>query len=223
MRIGIIGAGWLGGTVGGGWAKAGHDVLFSSRHPDKLTAMVGELGPHASAGAPAEAAAFGEVVLIATPYGELDKVGHHLGGALQGKIVLDACNPYPPDPEPFRREIETAGVAVSTAKYLPGARLVRVFSAVDATAVEASAAGRGAKLGVPLASDDDDALRVAEQLVRDAGCEPVVVGDLAAARSFQRGGPGFRANTDGATLRRRLGLPNGNRRATGAPSNHSSI
>lgn len=207
MRIGVIGAGWLGGTVGAVLSKAGHEVFFSARRPDKLAAMVRELGPNASAGAPAEAAAFGEVVLIATPYGELEKIGRELGGALRGKIVLDACNPYPPDPEPFRREIEKAGVAISTAKYFPGARLVRVFSAVDATSVEASAAGRGAKLGVPLASDDDDALRVAEQLVRDAGCEPVVVGDLAAARSFQRGGPGFRANTRAPALRRRLGLP----------------
>ena len=120
MRIGVIGAGWLGGTVGGAWAKAGHEVLFSSRHPDKLAAMVRELGPHASAGTPAEAAAFGEVVLIATPYGELETIGRDLGDALKGKIVLDACNPYPPDPEAFRREIETAGVAVSTAKYSAG-------------------------------------------------------------------------------------------------------
>jgi predicted dinucleotide-binding enzyme len=206
MRIGVIGAGWLGGTVGGVWAKAGHEVLFSSRHPDKLASMLVELGPRASAGTPAEAAAFGEVVLIATPFGELETIGRELGGALKGKIVLDACNPYPPDREAFRREIETAGVAVSTAKYLPGARLVRAFSAVDATSVEASVAGRGARLGVPLASDDEEALRIAERLVRDAGCEPVVVGDLAAARSFQRGGPGFRANTSAPALRRRLGL-----------------
>jgi len=210
MRIGVIGAGWLGGTVGGVWAKAGREVLFSSRHPDQLAAMVRELGPCASAGTPAEAAAFGEVVLIATPYGALEKISHELGGALKGKIVLDACNPYPPDPEAFRREIETAGVAVSTAKYLPGVRLVRAFSAVDATSVEASAAGRGAKLGVPLASDDEEALRGAERLVRDAGCEPVVVGDLAAARSFQRGGPGFRANTSAPALRKQLGLPTAN-------------
>jgi len=207
MRIGLIGAGWLGGAVGGVWAKAGHEVLFSSRHPDKLAAMVRELGPRASAGTPSEAAAFGEVVLIATPYGALEAIGRDLGGALKGKIVFDACNPYPPDPGVFRRAIETAGVAVSTAKYLPGARLVRAFSAVDANSVEASAAGRGAKLGVPLASDDEEALRVAERLVRDAGCEPVVVGDLAAARSFQRGGPGFRANTSAPALRKRLGLP----------------
>ena len=90
MRIGVIGAGWLGGTVGGVWAKAGHEVLFSSRHPDKLAAMVRELGPRASAGTPAEAAAFGEVVLIAAPYGELETIGRDLGGALKGKIVLDA-------------------------------------------------------------------------------------------------------------------------------------
>ena len=127
--------------------------------------------------------------------------------ALKGKIALDACNPYPPDPEAFRRDIEQAGVALSTAKYLPGVRLVRAFSAVEATSVEASAAGRSARLGVPIASDDKDALRVAERLVRDAGCEPVVVGDLAAARSFQRGGPGFRANASAPALRRRLGLP----------------
>jgi predicted dinucleotide-binding enzyme len=133
MRIGVIGAGWLGGTVGGVWANAGHEVLFSSRHPAKLAAMVRELGPRASAGTPAEAAAFGAVVLIAMPYRELETIGRDLGGALLGKVVLDACNPYPPDPESLRREIEKAGVAVSTAKYFPGARLVRAFSAVDAT------------------------------------------------------------------------------------------
>lgn len=60
-----------------------------------------------------------------------------------------------------------------------------------------------------LAGDDAEAVRVAAQLVRDAGCEPVLVGDLAAASSFQRGGPGFRANTTAPELRRLLGLPEG--------------
>jgi len=83
---------------------------------------------------------------------------------------------------------------------------VRAFSAVDATAIEASAAGRGERLGVPLASDDLEAMQVAEQLVRDAGCDPVTVGDLASARRFQRGGAGFRAHLGAAELRRALGL-----------------
>lgn len=204
MRIGIIGAGWLGGTVGHAWVETGHEVCFSSRHPERLGAMVRALGPRASAGTLAEASAFGEAVLIAVPYRALQDIGRDLHVMLKGKIVLDACNPYPPDPEPFRREIEAEGVALATARYLPDTRLVRAFSAVDATDVGASAVGRGEKLGVPLASDDAGALEIVEQLVRDAGCAPLVVGGLADARCFQRGGPGFRANTSLAQLRRLL-------------------
>ena len=91
-------------------------------------------------------------------------------------------------------------------RLLPGTCLVRAFSAVDATAVEASAAGRGERLGVPIAGEDPGALQTAEQLVRDAGCDPVVTGDLATARRFQRGGAGFRAHETAPELRRSLGL-----------------
>jgi predicted dinucleotide-binding enzyme len=89
---------------------------------------------------------------------------------------------------------------------LPGTRIVRAFSAVDATAVEASFKRADRKLGVPIASDDAEALILAARLVRDAGCEPVEVGKLADARGFQRGGAGFRANTTAPDLRRLLGL-----------------
>ena len=80
---------------------------------------------------------------------------------------------------------------------------MRAFSAVDATAIEASAAGRGQRL---IASDDQEALQVAEQLVRDAGCDPVAVDGFTAARRFQRGGAGFRAHLGEAELRRALEL-----------------
>ena len=207
MNIGIIGAGWLGGTVGRCWVRAGHDVLFSSREPAKHVALARHLGPHARAGAFRDAAVFGEVVLIAIPYGALPAIAQEPADLLVDKIVLDACNPYLPDPAPFRQAIEQEGVALATARLLPGAGVVRAFSAVDAASVEASAEGSGTRLGVPIAADDAEALAVVAQLVLDAGCEPVVVGGLADARSFQRGGAGFRANTDAADLRRRLGLP----------------
>lgn len=207
MNIGIIGAGWLGGTVGRCWVRAGHEVLFSSRDPTKHAALAHRLGPLARAGSFHDAAVFGEAVLIAIPYGALPSLAQELAEPLGGKIVLDACNLYQPDPAPFRQAIEYEGVALATARLLPGACMVRAFSAVDATSVEESAEGSGARLGVPIAADDAEALTIAAQLVRDAGCEPVVVGGLADARSFQRGGPGFRANTDAADLRRRLGLP----------------
>ncbi|MNE66954.1 hypothetical protein D3C80_1625370 [compost metagenome] len=84
---------------------------------------------------------------------------------------------------------------------------MRAFSATDATSINASSRRDGEKLGVPLASNDAQALQVAAQLVRDVGSEPVITGDLASARTFQRGGPGFRANTDASALRKLLGLP----------------
>ena len=128
---------------------------------------------------------------------------------LRGKIVLDACNPSSGSGSALARDAQANGVGQTSAKYLPGTRLVRAFSAVDATAVAASAGRQSGKLGVPLAGDDAQAVRAAAQLVRDAGCEPVVVGNLAAATRFQRGGPGFRASTTAPELRRLLGVPEG--------------
>ncbi|WNG26862.1 NADPH-dependent F420 reductase [Cystobacter fuscus] len=207
MRIGIIGAGWLGGTVGRLWVQAGHEVLFSSRHPEQLVSMTRPLGPRASVGTPRQAAEFGPVVLIAVPYEALPRLGSDLREALRGKIVLDACNPPPGSDGALAREAQANGVGPTSAKYLPGTRLVRAFSAVDATAIEASAGRRSGKLAVPIAGDDTQAVQVAAWLVLDVGCEPLVVGNLAAATRFQRGGPGFRANTTMTELRRRLGLP----------------
>jgi predicted dinucleotide-binding enzyme len=207
VRIGVIGAGSLGGTVGSVLVKAGHEVKFSSRHPEELVSMTRELGPRASIGTPREAAEFGTVLLFAVPYEALPELGRDLQEAIRGKIVLDACNAR--GESPVAKEAETNGVGPTSAKLLPGTRLVRAFSAVDATAVDASFKGGTDKLGVPLASDDAEALQVVAQLVRDAGCEPVIVGNLAAGKKFERGSPGFRANTTAAKLRQILGLAEG--------------
>lgn len=200
LRIGVIGAGWLGGTVGRCWVKAGHEVLFSTRHPDELEAWVKPLGPRASCGTPQQAAEFGDILLIAVPYEAIPELAKTLGAQMRGKIVLDACNPSASSNSALAKEALANGAAVTTAKYLAGARVVRAFSAVDATSVEASFSASDDKLGVPIASDDVTALQVVAQLVRDAGCAPVVVGNLAQAVSFQRGGPGFRANTSEANV-----------------------
>ena len=206
MRLAVIGAGSLGGTVGKLWVRAGHEVMFSSRHPDELVPMTHQLGSRASTGTPLQAAEFGTVLLFAVPYEALAILGRDLQEAMRGKIVLDACNPGSGSADPLAREAEANGVGPTSAKLLPGTRLVRAFSAVDATAVAASAGRSSDKLGVPLAGNDARAVQIAAQLVLDAGCEPVIVGDLAAARSFQRGNPAFRANTTAPELRRLLGI-----------------
>jgi len=205
MRIGVIGEGSLGGAVGSVLVKVGHEVKFSSRHPDELVAMARELGPRASVGTPQEAAEFGSVLLIAVPYEALPELGRDLKDAIRGKIVLDACNAW--NSTAIEKEAEANGNGPTSAKLLAGTRLVRAFSAVDATQIKASFNRQKEKLGVPLASDDADAMQVAAQLVRDAGCEPVIVGNLAEGRKFDRGSPGFRANTTAAELRRLLGVP----------------
>jgi predicted dinucleotide-binding enzyme len=205
LRIGVIGSGWLGGTVGRIWVGAGHEVFFSSLHPEELEGMVRSLGRRAQAGSATEAAAFGTVLLFAVPYEALPQLGRDLAPRLAGKIALDACNPVAGANSALAREAETRGVAETSARLLSPARYVRVFSAVDATAIAASADGSGPRLGVPLASNDAEALKVAAQLVRDVRCDPVPVRDLAAARTFQRGGPAFRANATAPRLRRLLG------------------
>jgi len=206
MRIGVIGAGALGGTVGRVLVKAGHEVKFSSRHPEELAAMVRELGPRASTGTPREAAEFGTVLLFAVPYEALPQLGRDLKDDIRGKVVLDACNASSKTDSALAREVQTTGAGLTSAKPLPNTRLVRAFSAVDATQVEASFKHDREKLGVPLAGDDAEAVQIAAQLVRDAGCEPVIVGNLAACKSFDRDGPGWRANTTAPNLRHLLGL-----------------
>jgi len=207
MRLGVIGAGSLGGTVGRLWVAAGHEVMFNSLHPEELRSMTRELGIRASVGSALEAARYATAILFAVPYSALPQLGIDLQDALRGKVVLDACNPAPGTADALSREGEARGVGAMSARLLPGTRLVRAFSAVDATAIAASSRRRSDILGVPLAGDDAQAVATASQLVRDARCEPVVAGDLSASRSFQRGGPGFRANTDAPALRRLLGLP----------------
>jgi predicted dinucleotide-binding enzyme len=204
VRIGVIGAGTLGGTVGSVLVKAGHEVKFSSRHPEELVSMTKELGPRASSGTPREAAEFGTVLLFAVPYEALPQLGRDLQEVIRGKIVIDACNAR--GESPIAKEAEANGVGPTSAKLLSGTRVVRAFSAVDATAVDASFKGSADKLGVPLASDDVEAMQIVAQLVRDAGCEPVIVGNLAAGKKFERGNPGFRANTTAAKLRQILGI-----------------
>ena len=125
LRIGVIGAGWQGGTVGRLWVGAGHEVMFSSRNLERVRADIAGLGARATAGTPQQAAAFGSVLLLATPYDALPELGRDLADELRGKIVLDACNPSPGSGSALAREAESIGVGVMSARLLPGTRLVR--------------------------------------------------------------------------------------------------
>jgi predicted dinucleotide-binding enzyme len=207
VPIGIIGSGHIGGTIGGLWVKAGHPVLFSSRHPEELKDLIAGLGPLARAGTVSQAIDFGTVLFIAVPYGALPQVGQENRAALKGKIVLDAGNASSGrDGAAIADEVEHNGIGVTSQKYLPGTRVVRAFNTLSYMIFAREANRPDPKLAIPIAGDDPEAVRVAAQLVRDAGFEPVIVGKLADARKFQRGEAGYGQSVTAAELRQKLSL-----------------
>lgn len=206
LKIGIIGTGRIGGALAEHWAKAGHELMISSRHPEELRPLAARLGAKVRVGTPAEAAAFGEVLLISVPYGALPQVGRDYAAQMQGKVVLETGNPFPSRDGEMAGPARAKGTGVASAEYLPGVRLVRAFTSVPHTAVQGEAHRPGERIGIPLAADDPAALKLAERLVRDAGFEPVVVGGLARAREFDAGTPVFGRAMTAAELRQALGL-----------------
>ena len=207
LKIGIIGAGHIGGTLASLWVKAGHEVLLSSRHPEQLQGLARSLGPRARAGTPREAALFGNVVLISVPYGALPQIGRDLRTELSGKIVLDTGNPYPQRDGDMAVEARRKGTGVSSTEFLPGVRLVRAFNAINSGDLASEAHRSGERIAIPLAGDDTQALEAAQRLVRDAGFEPVVVGPLARAREFDVGTAVYTRLMTAAQLRQALRLP----------------
>jgi predicted dinucleotide-binding enzyme len=206
LKIALIGAGHIGGTLASLWVKAGHEVLLSSRHPDELKSLARSLGPKARVGTPHDAAVFGDVVLISVPYGALPQIGRDLAHELAGKIVLDTGNPYPDRDGEMANEARRKGTGVASSEFLPGVRLVRAFNAINSTDLASEAHRAGEPVAIPLAGDDKEALAVAQTLVRDAGFEPVVVGPLSRAKEFDVGTRVYVKLMTAPQLRQALGL-----------------
>ena len=206
-RIGVIGSGNIGGTIGGLWVKKGHPVLFSSRHPEELKDMVVKLGSLAQAGTVEQAVAFGDVLFIAVPYGAIPQIGKDYSAKMKGKVMLDACNAVSSRDGAIADEVEKNGIGVTTQKYFPGVRIVRAFNTMSYMVFAREANRPDPKLAIPIAGDDQQALQAAAALVRDAGFYAVTVGTLADARRFQRGQPGYGQQVNAVELKQKLSLP----------------
>lgn len=182
MRIGIIGAGNVGGTLGRGWARAGHEVLFGVRdasHP-KVVQLLEEKG--ARAGTVAEAAAFGEVVVLATPWEDTESAIRSAGG-LAGKILFDCTNPLAPQLAGLTLGHETSG-GEQVAAWAPGARVVKVFNTTGANNMANPRFPEGAAT-MFYCGDDPDAKAAAARLAADLGFDPVDAGALSQARLLE--------------------------------------
>ena len=188
LKIGTVGSGRVGAALGGAWVKAGHTVMFSSLDLAHDKELAASLGPNARAGTSREAAAFGEVLLVSVPYGALPSVGKELADLIKGKIVIDTCNPFPSRDGEIANWAREKGAGLASAELLPGARIVRTFNAVSYSQM-AAASQRSERMAMPMASDDAEAVKVASQLVRDVGYEPVLVGPLVMGRHLMPGTP----------------------------------
>jgi 8-hydroxy-5-deazaflavin:NADPH oxidoreductase len=181
MRIGIIGAGRIGGNAAKLFAKAGHELLVSfARDQARLESLAAEIGGRA--GSPREAAEFGEVVMLSAPWRLLDDVLAQ-AGPLDGRIVIDTTNQYGRD---GWEDLGGRTAAQVNAARMPGARYTKAFNTLT-SGFQAEAAGRTGpdRVVMFLCGDDEDAKRIVAGLIDDAGFTPVDMGGTADAAPME--------------------------------------
>lgn len=178
MRIGILGTGNVGGTLGRGWAAAGHEVMFGSREPQgaKAQAAVSAAGATASAGTSQQAVSFGEVIAIALPWSAVEGVLSGITG-WTGKVVIDAVNRFGPS-------ASGRSVAQDIAALAEGAHVVKAFNATGNNVMGNPHFG-GQRADLFIAGDDAGAKTTVKALGETLGFEVVDVGPLANARLLE--------------------------------------
>jgi predicted dinucleotide-binding enzyme len=206
MKIGIIGPGQIGSTVGTLWVKADHDVLFGSRHPDKRAALTTGDGRRAPVATTAAAAGFADVVFVAIPFGGWPELAHQLGARLAGKVVIDASNPVRARDGAVAEMVQELGrgSGAFVAELLPASRVVKAFNTLAASTLAREAGRAGERLAVPVAGNDAEAVATTAGLVRDAGFDPVTLEGIDRASAFEMGTAAFNSPMSAATLRRAL-------------------
>ncbi len=184
MKIGIIGAGNVGGTLGKAWARKGHEVFFGVQRPQdgKMQELLKAAGANARAGLPAEAAAFGEVVVLATPWPATDGAVKAAGN-LAGKIVIDCTNPLKPDLSGLEIGHSTSG-AEMVAGWARGARVFKAFNTTGFNIMADPVIG-GTRTVMFVCGDDEAAKPSVLQLATDVGFEAVDAGRLTQARLLE--------------------------------------
>ena len=206
LKIGVIGGGNIGGTIGGLWVKAGYEVFFSSRHPEELKPLTDKLGPLAKGGTVGEALDFGEVILIAVPYKAIPELAKEYGPKFAGKIVVDPANAVARrDGEDLLKETKEKGIGNTTESYLKGSHVVRAFNSMSYTNFVKEAHRAGDLMAIPIAGDDRARSRLPRNSCRRR-LEPVAV-PLARAQEFAQGGPIYGQQLTAKELRERFGLP----------------
>jgi predicted dinucleotide-binding enzyme len=183
MRVGILGSGLMGAKLGTLFARAGHEVIFSyARSQQKLKKLAREAGENARAGTPGEAAAEADALLLAVHWSRIDDVLQQAGD-LAGKTIVSCSLPMNADNTELVVAHTSSG-AEELAKRFPRARLVSAFNTVPSEVLFGVYEHRrkATRPSLVYCSDEPAGKRVAAELIRGVGFDPIDAGPLRIAR-----------------------------------------
>ena len=181
MNIGIFGTGNMGSGLGRLWAAQGHAVYFGSRTPSKAEKVARNIGGQTQGGSFADAAAFGDVLVLAIPWTTAEDLLHSLG-SLKGKTIIDLMNAFGSDWMPAFGE--AGSLAEKVAEWAPGANVVKTFNGIYFQHL-GNSQFQGMAESLFLCGDNANAKAQVIQLGKDAGFDPVDCGDLVVARLIE--------------------------------------
>ncbi|MCU0546996.1 MAG: NADPH-dependent F420 reductase [Oscillatoriaceae cyanobacterium Prado104] len=188
MKIGIVGAGNVGGTLGKILVKKGYEVVFGVRDPEspKVQATLEATGGKARAASVKEAAEFGEVLILATPWNATpDAIAQ--AGDLTGKIIIDAVNPLELTPAGLAAGLtvgHTTSAAEEIAKLATGASVVKALNNIGASCFENPQFGTQRATAF-ICGDSAAAKKIVANLMEEIGFEAIDAGDLKQARLLE--------------------------------------
>ena len=165
MKIGIIGTGNMASGLGKRFARAGHEVMFGSRAPKKAQELAAAIGANASGGSQEDAAAFGEIVVLAMPFNAVRDTARSL--PLDGKIVIETTNNMGGGSPTTTEQIQS---------WLPRAKVVKAFNTIFSNIIQSDVDPTKERAAVFIAGDDKDAKQTVARAIGDIGFDAVDAG-----------------------------------------------
>ena len=181
MRIAVIGAGHVGGALGTGWARAGHEVIFGVRRSEEGLQITSQHQGRTSVASIVKAASQAELVALAVPWGAVEGLLAELAPVLSGKILIDCTNPVKEFPA-----LDHAGGSggQQVARLAPTAKIVKAFNTTGFENMQNPKYSEGAAT-MFYAGDDATAKKLVHQLAQDLGFDAVDAGPLAQAHALE--------------------------------------
>ncbi len=182
MKIGVLGSGNMGGQIGRLWAEAGHEVVFSSRNPKKLSSLIENL-KNAKAGTVSEAIEFADTILLAINYWTIEEIMDRL--RITPKVIIDLTNPYKWTEEGSLQRVipENISGAETLQNQLKKSTIIKAFSSHQANTLKMHHSLP--KIGVLYTCDGESGKSVSEKLIEDAGFEPIYYGNLSRSKDIE--------------------------------------